>query len=141
MGGGGPPPVLGEGGSLGSTLAAGAAAGDAAAEAGSLLRAARTALFSLGNLASLPACRAALEGLGLPGAVRPLAVHLDPPLRQHAARLLQKLGEPGPAAALLGHGNKPLGHGNKPLGHGKPHGEGVGLGAQTPGALGAAACQ
>ena len=64
---------------------------DAASEAGSLLRAARTALFSLGNLAAHAACRKDLADLHVAASLRPLAEHADPLLRQYAGRVLQKL--------------------------------------------------
>ena len=66
---------------------------DAASEAGSLLRAARTALFSLGNLAAHAACRKDLTDLNVAASLRPLAEHVDPLLRQYAGRVLQKLGQ------------------------------------------------
>ena len=64
---------------------------EAATEAGSLLRAARTALFSLGNLAAHEKCRDALASLEVREALGPLTLHTDAVLRQHASRALQKL--------------------------------------------------
>ena len=54
-----------------------------------MLRAARTALFSLGNLAAHDECRLPLAELR--EALAPLATHADVVLRQHAARVVQKL--------------------------------------------------
>ena len=73
--------------------AAQAAVLEAASEAGSLLRAARTALFSLGNLAGHKECQASLKGLELSDALAPLTSHADAVLRQHGLRVLQKLGD------------------------------------------------
>ena len=56
-----------------------------------VLRGARTALFSLGNLAARPECSDALAGLDLPTTLGSLTSHTDAVLREYALRILQKL--------------------------------------------------
>ena len=64
----------------------------ASLEAGSEAhRAARTALFSLGNIAGHRQCHDALKALDLPTALAPLEAHADTVLRDHAARVLAKV--------------------------------------------------
>lgn len=82
-------------GSLARSEALGAPVGgglEAATEAGALLRAARTALFSLGNIAGHRASHHALSELDLGEALAPFEAHTDAVLREHAARVLTKLG-------------------------------------------------
>ena len=57
---------------------------------------ARTALFSLGNMASCGCIRAALDALELPRALAPLDALDDPLLRRYSARLLEKCNGRGP---------------------------------------------